>query len=88
MKKDINDNNIDFSDAPEITKKQAKNAVVMPAVAHFSINKIPERPKKVLKSLRLDDDVLKWFQSNHNHYQTQINAILRAYYQTHKQQTD
>lgn len=88
MKKDINDNNIDFSDAPEITQKQAKNAVVMPAVVNFSINKIPERPKKVLKSLRLDDDVLKWFQSNHNHYQTQINAILRAYYQSHKQQTD
>jgi uncharacterized protein (DUF4415 family) len=84
MKKDINDNEIDFSDAPEITQEQAKNAVVMPAVVNFSINKIPERPKKVLKSLRIDDDVLKWFQSNHNHYQTQINAILRAYYQNHK----
>lgn len=86
MKKDIDDKDIDFSDVPEVTKEQAKNAVLMPAIHNFSINKVPERPKKILKSIRLDDDVLKWFQSNHTHYQTHINAVLRAYYQTHKQQ--
>lgn len=85
MKKEINDSEIDFSDAPEVTDEQAKNAVLMPAMHNFSINKIPERPKKILKSIRIDDDVLKWFQSNHNHYQTHINAVLRAYYQSNNQ---
>lgn len=85
MTQEINDTEIDFSDAPEITDEQAKNAIFMPAITHFSVNKIPERPKKVLKSLRIDGDVLQWFQENHHHYQTQMNAVLRAYYQSNMQ---
>ena len=35
------------------------------------------RPVKTLKSLRLDADVLAWFQAQGPGYQTRINRILR-----------
>lgn len=38
----------------------------------------PVEPK-VQVTLRLDADVLKWFRSLGKGYQTQINALLRAY---------
>jgi len=36
-------------------------------------------PGKAQVTLRLDADVLKWFRSQGKGYQTQINALLRAY---------
>ena len=36
------------------------------------------RPVKTLKSLRLDADVLAYFQAQGKGYQTRINALLRA----------
>lgn len=36
------------------------------------------RPTKQLKSLRLDSDVLAWFQAQGPGYQTRINRVLRA----------
>ena len=36
------------------------------------------RPNKTLKSLRLDADVLAWFQAQGPGYQTLINRTLRA----------
>ncbi len=36
------------------------------------------RPTKTLKSLRVDSDVLAYFQSQGKGYQTRINQILRA----------
>ena len=36
------------------------------------------RPKSPV-SMRLDDDVLKWFRAHGRGYQTRINAVLRAY---------
>ena len=36
------------------------------------------RPVKKLKSLRLDEDVLAYFQAQGPGYQTRINRVLRA----------
>ena len=36
------------------------------------------RPTKTLKSLRVDSDVLAYFQSQGKGYQTRINQVLRA----------
>jgi uncharacterized protein (DUF4415 family) len=36
------------------------------------------KPKKAV-SIRLDEDVLKWFRRQGRGYQTRMNAILRAY---------
>jgi uncharacterized protein (DUF4415 family) len=41
------------------------------------------QPKKAV-SIRLDEDVLAWFKRRGRGYQTRINAVLRAYVETHR----
>lgn len=45
----------------------------------FANAEIVEPPTKKAISIRLDRDVLDWFQSNSDRYQSKINAVLRAY---------
>ncbi|MFL6646751.1 MAG: BrnA antitoxin family protein, partial [Sulfurifustaceae bacterium] len=51
------------------------------AVVRRGLN--PIEPKEQV-TLRLDADVLKWFRSRGRGYQTQINALLRAYMEAHR----
>jgi uncharacterized protein (DUF4415 family) len=41
-------------------------------------------PRKKLVSLRIDEDVLTWFRGRGRGYQSQMNALLRAYMEVHK----
>lgn len=66
------DKDIDFSDIPELDDQFWKNAEV----------RLPE--KKTAVYIRLDGDVLDWLKSQGKGYQTRINAILRAYYDAHR----
>jgi uncharacterized protein (DUF4415 family) len=43
----------------------------------------PARAKKPV-TVRLDEDMLKWFKKQGRGYQTRINAILRSYYEAAK----
>ena len=36
-------------------------------------------PRKKVVSLRIDEDVIAWFRAQGAGYQTQMNALLRAY---------
>ena len=65
------DENIDYSDIPELTEAFWKEAKEL----------MPENKRPVF--LRLDGDVLQWFRGQGRGYQTRINAILRAYMKTH-----
>lgn len=68
----MSDKEIDYSDIPPLDDKFLEEArVVMP-------------PGKKQLTLRLDADVLAWLKSLGPKYQTRINAILRAYYEAHK----
>lgn len=68
----MTDEDIDYSGIPEIDDKFFKDAkVVMP-------------PGKKQISLRLDEDILSWMQSQGRGYQSRINSILRAYYEAHR----
>ena len=70
--KKIKDEDIDDSDIPELGSDFWKNAkLVMP------------REKKPI-ALRLDVDVLDWMKAQGRGYQSRINAILRAYYESHR----
>ncbi|KAA6461273.1 hypothetical protein DYQ86_11185 [Acidobacteria bacterium AB60] len=42
------------------------------------------RPVKKPVSLRVDADVLDWFQRQGSGYQTRMNAVLRAYVEEHR----
>lgn len=63
------DSEIDFSDIPELTDEQWKNAVKFRG--HFY------RPVKRQITARVDADVLTWLKSQGKGYQSRINAILR-----------
>lgn len=41
-------------------------------------------PAKQPVSLRVDADVLAWFRAQGDGYQTRINAVLRAFYEHHR----
>jgi len=67
------DSKIDVSDVPKLDKAFFSQAQV----------RMPKRKKAV--SLRLDQDVLDWFKREEKHYQTKINAVLRAYVEAQEQ---
>lgn len=62
----LRDEDIDFSDSPELGPDFFANAIIWPG------------PKKQI-TLRLDPDVLKFFRKHGRGYQTTINAVLRKY---------
>ena len=48
----------------------------------FRRAKLLEPQPKVTISMRLDEDIVKWFRAGGRGYQTRINAVLRAYVET------
>lgn len=71
----LKDDDIDFSDSPEITPEMFAKAIVRRG--------LPVKSHKAQLTLRIDGDVLKWFKSRGRGYQTHINALLRAYKEAH-----
>ena len=67
------DEEIDFSDIAELDEEFWANAKI-----HW-----PECTKKQI-TIRLDADMLDWFRSKGRGYQTRMNAILRSYYEAHR----
>ncbi len=70
------DDEIDFSDIPELTPEMFANAVWRRGLKPVS--------KKQQVTLRLDADILDWFRSQGSGYQTKINQLLRAYVDAHR----
>lgn len=61
------DDEIDFSDIPELDEDAWKHAIRNPYV----------KPVKVQTSVRIDADIMAWLKSKGKGYQTRMNAILR-----------
>lgn len=74
--KSIRDDDIDYTDIPELDEKFFANAEV----------NLP-KAKKVI-SLRVDNDVLQWFKSCGAGYQTRMNAVLKTFMQAQKKKND
>lgn len=74
--KTMRDKDVDLSDIPELTPDVFARVVVRRGL-HVV-------PSKRQLTLRVDSDVLDWFREQGRGYQTQINALLRAYMQAHK----
>lgn len=70
--KKIKDEDIDYSDIPEITPEFWKTAKMI----------YPVEKEKI--SIRLDKDVLDFLKKTGKGYQTTINTILRTYYEAHR----
>lgn len=71
----MKDEDIDLSDAPEITPEMFAKAVVRRGLK-------PRTKKQV--TLRIDSDVLEWYKKQGRGYQTKINLLLRAYMDEHR----
>lgn len=52
--------------------------------AWFDKARLIEPPAKEAISIRLDKDVLEFFRATSGRYQTQINAVLRAYMESRR----
>ncbi len=68
----MKDSDIDLSDLPEVTPEMFARAVVRRGLKAI-------KSSKVQLTVRLDRDVLDWYRSRGRGYQTQINALLRAF---------
>lgn len=64
---DLPDDQIDYSDIPELDEEWFAAAEL----------RLPEAKKQI--TLRLDQDILDFFRAQGRGYQTRINAVLRAY---------
>ncbi len=66
------DESIDYSDIPELDETFWQNAkVVQPA-------------NKERLTVRFDADLVSWFKQQGRGYQTRMNAVLRSYYEAHR----
>ena len=72
----LRDEDLDTEDIPDPTPEQFARAVAREGLE-------PVRRKQQI-TLRLDADVLDWFRAQGRGYQTQINALLRAYVEAHR----
>lgn len=68
----LKDHDIDYSDIPQLTETFWR---------HLEL--LRPTPKRMM-TLRLDDDVVDWFKSHGKGYQSEINAVLKAYVETWK----
>ncbi len=71
----LRDDQIDFSDTPELTPEMFARAVVRRGLKPV--------PRKAQLTIRVDSDVLEWYRKQGRGYQARINALLRAYMQEH-----
>ena len=76
----MKDEEIDFSDLPEIPPEAFAHAIVRKGLQPVA--------RKAQITLRVDADVLEWFREKGAGYQSRMNAVLRAYKQAHTRSPD
>ncbi len=67
----MEDQEIDFSDCPEITPAMLKTAIIRRGSQSSS--------KKQALTLYLDEDIIAWYKSNEESHQSEINSLLKEY---------
>jgi uncharacterized protein (DUF4415 family) len=86
---------LDPAQPPTLTPEQQEQLEAMP-IDYSDIPELPDdfwtrhppvtRENKRLITLRLDADVLAFFRKHGRRYQTQMNAVLRAYMEAQSQE--
>ena len=62
----------------EVSATSPKELIDLPSDFWDDARVVWPQPKEAI-SLRVDQDVLKWFRSGGPRYQTRMNAVLRSY---------
>ena len=73
--KAIKDEDIDYSDIPELDETFWSNAVLV------------HPNKKERLTVRFDAEVVEWFKKQGRGYQTRMNTVLRSFYEAHKNES-
>jgi len=73
----MGDRDIDLSDLPEVEPRAFARALVRKGLQPV--------PRKEQLTLRLDANVLAWFRAQGSGYQSQMNALLKAYREAHEE---
>ncbi len=76
----MEDKDIDLSELPEVSAEKFAKAIVRKGLQPVA--------KKTQITLRIDTDVLDWFKSQGQGYQTNINALLKAYKEEHQSNSE
>lgn len=76
---EMKDEDIDFSDIPPVPPEMFARGIVRRGLK-------PVKRKKQL-TLRVDSEVVEWYQKQGPGYQTRINSLLRAYMEEHRRKT-
>jgi uncharacterized protein (DUF4415 family) len=71
------DDQIDFSDIPEMTEEDLRRP-------HYI--GLMYRPGKKSVTIRLDEDMVKWFKAQGKGWQTRMNWVLRLYFASHRKE--
>ncbi len=71
------DDQIDTSDLPELPNMEWR-----PRTVYVGLMPGPGRKKSV--TIRLDEDVVKWFKRQGKGWQTKMNWVLRLYFASHR----
>ena len=69
------DDKIDYSDIPEMTEADFNRPHWIGLHYH---------PGKKSVTIRLDDDIVKWFKAQGKGWQTKMNWVLRLYFASHR----
>ncbi len=69
----MTDDDIDYSDIPELTDEFFKTAILVPPLQKRSI------------TLRLDPEIIDFFKKTGPRYQTRMNSVLKTYVKAHSQ---
>jgi uncharacterized protein (DUF4415 family) len=72
----MKDEDIDLSELPELSPEKFAKAIVRKGLKPLA--------NKTQITLRVDTDVLNWFKAQGQGYQTNINALLKAYMKANK----
>jgi uncharacterized protein (DUF4415 family) len=80
----------DWERVDQLTDEDIRAAVAtdpdtfIPDAEWFKTARVVFPETKEVVTLRLDPDVLEWFKAQGRGYQTRINAVLRAFFEAHK----
>lgn len=87
----IADDQIDYSDIPALSDTELTNMLPVSSMTkdgkrdwYARVQEAMASQPKTAISLRVDPEVLGWFKSLGRGYQTHMNAVLKAYMQTHQ----
>jgi uncharacterized protein (DUF4415 family) len=77
----------DWKRVEEMTDEEIDTSDIPPLDESFFAKAKVRMPKRVSVTMQVDADLLDWFKSQGEEYESLINSALRSYVEDHKEQT-